>query len=189
MVLNILSLNPTTAVQAIGVTSSSLGVGPQPNQGTVTYTCNVTLADIPNVTSGIAFTAATVVSDANVNWSSSIEFVSPNQSTQQTVVPWISVVAGTGTGGGSNTSNTKNIQVVCQDGVVGIPGVIEVSAYVRTARLNIFRQLDNGSYEEVNYGIGCLIMQPYQIVNTGGSGGWSWRWRKRNRRRIKYWSK
>ena len=161
---------PTTAVQAIGVTSSSLGVGPQPNQGTVTYTCNVTLADIPNVTGGVAFTAATVVSDANVNWSSSIEFTSPNQSTAQTVVPWISVVAGTGTGGGSNASNTKNIQVTCLDGVVGGIG-ISVSAYVRTARLNIFRQLDNGSYVDVNYGIGCLIMQPYQIINTGGSGG------------------
>ena len=163
---------PTTAVQAIGVRSSSLGIGPQPNQGTVTYTCNITLADIPNVTGGVAFTAATVVSDANVNWSSSIEFTSPNQSTAQTVVPWISVVAGTGTGGGSNASNTKNIQVTCLDGVVGGIG-ISVSAYVRTARLNIFRQLDDGSYEEVNYGIGCLIMQPYQILNTGGSGGGS----------------
>ena len=162
---------PATPVQAVGVLSSSLGSGPQPNQGNVSYTCAVLLSDIPNVTGGVAFTAATVVSDANVNWSSSITFLSPSQQTAQTVVPWISVVAGTGTGGGSLVSNTKNIQVTSLDGVVSFGQAI--SGYTRTAILNIFRELDDGSYEALNYGIGCLIMQPYLANDTSGgiSGG------------------
>jgi len=164
---------PTTAVQAIGVRSSSLGVGPQPNQGGIETACNISLSSIPNSkptsTPGLgSFNGISIYADANVAYSSSIEFLSPTLPQAQSPVPWIEIINNTGTGVGSNPLNSFSITVEYQ---FGYTGGGSFTTHTRTARINVFRELDDGSFVDVNYGIGCLVMQTYRIQNTGGSSG------------------
>ena len=152
---------PTSPVQVIGQTSQS-GVVPDP-YGTVDYTCNPMIASLPNI-SGLGSVYNTVITaTTNAQWSSSIEFLSPAHGTQQSPVPWCTIVGSTGTGTGNGVISISHLN--------GTANTSNTSTYTRRARLKIFKVLGGGFTTCVNFCIGCDIQQTYRIDQGGGGTG------------------
>ena len=109
---------------------------------------------------------------ATTNYSSSIEYVSPSQTTQLTEVPWITVSGGQGSVGPGTSTITLTIPAGYAGGVAGVDG-----NYSRSAMIKVFEEI-NGEFV-LPFGIEstCIITQNYVVQNTnpnnpsGGDGG------------------
>ena len=125
-----------------------------PTQPSTTFTCPSLLTN-----TGTSFSITVTPPTSTTNYSSSLEFVNPPATTNQSDVPWATVVAGaTGTG-------TTTLTVSYQNG-----DIAGTSVYFRSCRLHIFEEIDGVMTPQI-YPQSCWVSQQYLFSSSGGGIG------------------